>query len=396
MLYEILKTSKLGASFAPDMYTALWAQKLARDGEVKTLSGAPPLSFQANGTPLLDYLISGNTVQSGTPTPDNPVMPQGTGERTGNLYQFPYTLNFSLSGSGNNRTVISTAYTRSNILKLKPNTTYYFTGQRAQAMDTFGRIALFTDKPEVNSVSTHFYSFSNNESTTFTTDATENYALVYLAQPQDYNIDYNMMLIEGSTPPSSYIPYGIKIPISSAGQTTPVYLGEVETTRKIKKLVLTGQENITQHSVKNGIVGVRIPTSANVKGASEVICTHCNGDTWTSYNGDNRPYSIIVSNPADGNAVLYMTAPDSEHNTLETFIQWVTNQYNNGTPIEIWYVQQTETTGIVNEPIRKIGDYADTLSMEQAGGEIPTARGTNTLDVLTDVKPSEIYIKYKS
>ena len=33
-----------------------------------------------------------------------------------------------------------------------------------------------------------------------------------------------------------------KIPISSANTTTPVYLGEVETTRKIKKLVLTGDE----------------------------------------------------------------------------------------------------------------------------------------------------------
>jgi hypothetical protein len=30
--------------------------------------------------------ISGNTVQNGTPTPDNPIMPQGCGERTGNLW----------------------------------------------------------------------------------------------------------------------------------------------------------------------------------------------------------------------------------------------------------------------------------------------------------------------
>ena len=33
-----------------------------------------------------------------------------------------------------------------------------------------------------------------------------------------------------------------KTPISSASTTTPVYLGEVQTTRKIKKLVLTGNE----------------------------------------------------------------------------------------------------------------------------------------------------------
>ncbi|HQB53818.1 MAG TPA: hypothetical protein PLX62_13075, partial [Bacteroidales bacterium] len=37
----------------------------------------------------------------------------------------------------------------------------------------------------------------------------------------------------------------------------------------------------------------------------------------------------------------------------------------------------------------------DTLSMEQAGVQIPTANGSNTLDVETTVKPSEIYIKYR-
>lgn len=42
----------------------------------------------------------------------------------------------------------------------------------------------------------------------------------------------------------------------------------------------------------------------------------------------------------------------------------------------------------------KIGDYADTLSMEQAGVQIPTANGSTTLDVETTVKPSEVYIKY--
>lgn len=42
-------------------------------------TGAVPVTFIANGQPLLDYLISGNTVQFGTPSPDSPIMPQGTG-----------------------------------------------------------------------------------------------------------------------------------------------------------------------------------------------------------------------------------------------------------------------------------------------------------------------------
>lgn len=53
--------------------------------EEKELTGVVPLLFNADGTPLLDYLISGNTVQSGTPTHDSPVMPDGTG-RGGNTH----------------------------------------------------------------------------------------------------------------------------------------------------------------------------------------------------------------------------------------------------------------------------------------------------------------------
>ena len=74
---------------------------------------------------------------------------------------------------------------------------------------------------------------------------------------------------------------------------------------------------------------------------------------------------------------------------------FLAQQYANGTPVTVWYVLATPETGIVNEPIRKIGDYADTLSYEQAGVQIPTLHGTTVIDVDTTPKPSQMYIKYK-
>ena len=79
-LYEILKASKTG--LAPDMWTALagmnWSG--ADSGhEVKELTGIPPLSFTADGTPLLDYTIYGNVGQTGTPTPTTPIQPSECG-----------------------------------------------------------------------------------------------------------------------------------------------------------------------------------------------------------------------------------------------------------------------------------------------------------------------------
>lgn len=181
-----------------------------------------------------------------------------------------------------------------------------------------------------------------------------------------------------------------KIPISSANATTPVYLGEVQTTRRVKKLVLTGQENITQHSVQNDIIGVRIPTPSSVLGASIVICSHYEGVLWPVYNGYRR-YGIVASNPSSGNANVYMSAPDSEHNTLSTFVQWIKDQYTNGTPVTVWYVLATEETAVVNEPLMCIGNYADSVANTAT---IPTNNGSTTISVDTTVQPSEVYIKY--
>lgn len=66
-----------------------------------------------------------------------------------------------------------------------------------------------------------------------------------------------------------------------------------------------------------------------------------------------------------------------------------------GTPVTVWYVLAEPETGIVNEPLMKIGDYADTVSFAQAGVTIPTVNGANVLDITSPVKPSEMYIKGK-
>jgi hypothetical protein len=42
----------------------------------------------------------------------------------------------------------------------------------------------------------------------------------------------------------------------------------------------------------------------------------------------------------------------------------------------------------------KIGDYADTVTMEQAGVSIPTSRGSTVIDYDGTTKPSQMYVKY--
>jgi hypothetical protein len=77
---------------------------------------------------------------------------------------------------------------------------------------------------------------------------------------------------------------------------------------------------------------------------------------------------------------------------VDDFKSYLQQQYAAGTPVTVWYVIEEPETGIVNEPLHKIGDYADTVSMAQAGVTIPTVAGTNTLTVDTTVQPSNVSI----
>lgn len=176
-----------------------------------------------------------------------------------------------------------------------------------------------------------------------------------------------------------------KIPISSAGQTTPVYLGEVETTRKIRKLVLTGSEIFFRDKEREGswrFYSDRL-VSANNKNIS--ICSHFVNIRGSGVNNtDNIGFSIF------NGSQFGCRCPKSVANTVNELKTWLANQYAAGTPVTVWYVLAEPETAVVNEPLRKIGDYADTVS----GITIPTITGANTIDVDTTLKPSEVSVNY--
>lgn len=97
------------------------------------------------------------------------------------------------------------------------------------------------------------------------------------------------------------------------------------------------------------------------------------GEAWMSSEEDYKEYTGLVPYTFIGNG--------------QPLISWMIkgNTVQSSTP--------TPTTDIVNEPLRKIGDYADSISDVIS---IPTVRGKNVFDVDTEVKPSEVYIKYKN
>ncbi|MBP7187542.1 MAG: hypothetical protein KBA55_12420, partial [Ruminococcus sp.] len=217
-LYEILKTSKTKA--APDLWTRLAAEKMAGDGgKVRELTGELPLTFTANGQPLLDYLISGNMSRSGTPTPDSPIQPQETGERTGNLLQIPDAAETTKNGvtyhvNGNSLYINGTSTTAfginiRNAFTLKAGTytnqMYGFTGRRIYY--SFNNVNTTMCTSDVNL----FKTFTISEDTTYAN------ALVWINNGVTFNNEkIDFALFEGDTP-KEFDVYGYKIPISSGG-----------------------------------------------------------------------------------------------------------------------------------------------------------------------------------
>ena len=381
MLYDILKTAKIGAGKAPDLYTALLAKNLRRNGEAETLSGIPPLTFPSNGQPITSWSLKGNESHTGTPTPDSPAMPQGTGERTGNLLDFEQ-LKTAPSGR------IGTVYAPHLLtLQMKPNTYYTMASNGYGSIDVnpsdlYRSIYVNRSNGE--------YSVNKSNPVTVLTDDSGNVNIGFFdnrTNGQQYlNGEAQVWINEGSTA-LPYEPYGYKIPISSANTTTPVYLGEVESTRKIKKLVLTGDinEDWKAHQTISSWYQLSI-TDIIIENLE--ICTHYQASLNSPSTIQNNEILVVTQYQSVQGRIIIR---DTSCATVEDFKAYLAQQYTNGTPVTVWYVLATPTTGIVNEPLMKIGDYADELSNAVS---IPTVRGENTLSIGTTVQPSEMTIKY--
>ena len=104
----------------------------------------------------------------------------------------------------------------------------------------------------------------------------------------------------------------------------------------------------------------------------------------------------LVYNGDSNKNMIFRMSDDTTITTVDGFKAWLAAQYAAETPVTVWYILAEPETGIVNEPLCKIGDYADELSSTDAGATIPTVKGQNTLTVGTELQPSEMTIVYRN
>lgn len=126
-----------------------------------------------------------------------------------NLAKSAFDSKLYLTGSGDNRTVENADKYCSQIVKVKPSTTYTCSGTFTSMPNSMIRIAYFDNIPVASSVSTKFV--YGGSPLTFTTGATTNYILLYNSQYDTNTVINDLQLEEGSSA-SSFEPYSGGIP----------------------------------------------------------------------------------------------------------------------------------------------------------------------------------------
>ena len=354
---------------------------------VVTSSTFPVVVNDSNGTPIRH-----------TPTSDNPVDANGVGVRTKNLLKndaistefrgVQYTVNADKS-----ITVYGTA---------SPQISYFILmGDGAATND----LSAYTtpifkagDTLKFSSGSSIYKLLGRNTNGTYVTvldgmvTLSKDLGLIYIQVATGETADgtiYPMITLSTETD-TDYEPYGYKIQISNGQQTTNIYLGSTQTTRQIKKYVCTGNETIRAYDAEYSRIFVEVSDlrSMGIR-ATPMVCSHFQG----IYDGRHItlvPLNSVYSGSPVTDKGFYIKETDYQTDTsLKAFL---TDQYANGTPVTIWYAVSTPETAVINEPLMKIGDYADSLSVDV---EIPLSQNTkNNIDIDTTVKPSSASFTY--
>lgn len=223
--------------------------------------------------------------------------------------------------------------------------------------------------------------------------------------PNDTTItaDFKGNTVQSGTPsPSAPVPVvgvgyldgtAYKIPVEIGLSTQSIDLSAVQTIRYINRLVFDGSESWQESGAVSGrIVGsLNIPTPYNEGGTTPsdyIKCTHI--VPMQPYPSDvyNR---VALNNYQAGTLFMSLTDDVIGGHSFDNFLSYLQQQYTNGTPISVYYVLADPVTDTINEPLQKIGDYADSIS----NITLTTTTGAKSFGVDTAVKPSEITLNFR-
>lgn len=376
--------------------------------KIITYTGTLPATLQTVAGYLAGYKIWGNT--------------GGVGIETENLFSSSFSANYSISPSGevmpytqnSSRCATLTPINVSNLTTV----TFSFTNTSSNDLKQY-IYALYDGSTLVLR-----NAFKESGSSINVSRGNKLYLCIY---SNDANIDSsqtiaNVMLNLGSAA-ISYEPYGYKLPILSNNVTTDIYIGDTQLakdeyvdssegkiykwaaitglseplyginsyadaldlstgtlTRKIKKLVLTGEESWRATSGRVYLDAL-LDDYMRHNGVITCICTHYVAqEQVASASRVSEGCITLGSEPTSQRLYIY----DTNISTAADFKSYLASQYAAGTPVTIWYVLAESAISTVPVPSGLTGTIEGYLIQDGTPTPenpiYPTANGTKQAD----------------
>lgn len=196
--FEILYAQKNGAALPANFFDPLFAKSFTPVTEWGEYDGTLPAQYSANGSALADYRVYGAN--------------GGVGDRTVNLFDKNatdgnngYVNNKYLTSNGYEN--ISNSYYISEYMPITGGNNYALC--HAAPLSNAAAICFYTsEKVYISGVS-----YASQETVAVTAPANAAYARATV-----YKTQTNVMLVEGSTAPAEYVPYGYEVDMETEAQ----------------------------------------------------------------------------------------------------------------------------------------------------------------------------------
>ena len=349
----------------------------------------PTDTFNTTGNNIIKYSITGNSTQSGTPTPSNPISITGVGDKTINLLDkiaikpvSSATIITQIDNGINVKNVTFGYGGYTPTIYVKSNTTYYIKFYRNVISGNDSRVIVFAGNSQSVILLGIYNRPGENEGHFNTGEYNKINIWFYAAVPGIAEVEFtNIMLNEGSTT-LPYVPGGHRIPITLNNNLSYLYLGYFQTTRYIKKIIFSGNENTWY--TNNDLKYMAITNPLLIANTITCYCTHFNAVPNVNLDSNLNMNEVCIRSNAKQVWIKYS-------GTLDEFKAWLKEQYTNNTPVTLYYVLSTPEIVYNSDPLMKIGTYADYL---EADVSYPTNTGSNNITVETTAQPSNFAVTW--
>jgi hypothetical protein len=308
--------------------------------QIYTVSGTT--IYIPNAKKLVSFMMTKESTQDGTPTPDNPVEVKVV-EGYRNLFDKDNVINgYRIGPEG--EPISNSGYSLSDYISVKANTTYI----RSRNITTKNAVALYDNNKTFISriISGKTFETTNNTyfiRTSILTDELNNLTLFEGDQELPYvpcgNNYIAVNVSDGTNTNSVSLPLNGN-EIAGQGDNLDEYIvdksGHCWLNKKYPKYIFTGEEEYGYSEQTNSVFFIREITDFQ-RSNNIPLCNYYLGKsnvTNASAASNRGNNSICFVNNPNGN-FLYIV--DNRYTTKEDFKNWVKEQYNNGTPLVIRY-----------------------------------------------------------